>query len=67
MQFLAILHAHATVYAIFEELQLCQYGCRSTRLDFRNAVLGGEHPKKINQLVSSKHSKKLKYFTFFKF
>ena len=35
---LAKLHANATVHAIFEELQLCQYGFPSTRLDFRNAV-----------------------------
>ena len=45
-QFLAKLHVHA----IFEELQLCQYGCLSTRLDFRNAFLGDEDPKKSNQL-----------------
>ena len=47
MQFLAKLHVHAAVHAIFEEMQLCQYGCLSTRLDFRNAVLGDEDPQII--------------------
>ena len=50
MQLLAKLHAHATVHAIFEEMQLGQFGCRSTRLDFRNAFLGDEDPPKNNQL-----------------
>ena len=50
IQFLAKLHADATVHAIFEEMQLCQYGCLSTRLDFRNAVLGDEDPQKMYQL-----------------
>ena len=51
MQFLAKLHVHATLHAIFEEMQLCQYGCRSTRLDFRNAVLGDEDPPKNKSIV----------------
>ena len=51
MQFLAKLHAHATVHAIFEEMQLCQYGCLSTRLDFRNAVLGDEDPELNKSIV----------------
>ena len=54
MQFLAKLHAHATVHAIFEEMQLCQYGCLSTRLDFRNAFLWDEDPKKITSIIFSK-------------
>ena len=45
MQVLSKLHEHATVHAIFEEMQLCQYGVLSNRLDFRNA-----DPKKVNQL-----------------
>ena len=51
MQFLAKLHAHATVHAIFEEMQFCQYGCLSTRLDFRNAFLRDEDTKKIKSIV----------------
>ena len=56
MQFLAKLHAHATVHAIFEEMQLCQYGCRSTRLDFRNAFVRDEDPTKnqINYILRNK-------------
>ena len=60
MQYGKKLHAHAIVcqiacawncacnfwvHAIFGCMQLCQYGCRSTRLDFRNDVLGDEYPK----------------------
>ena len=39
MQFFAKLHAHATEHAILWSMQFWQDGCRSTRLDFTNAVL----------------------------
>ena len=41
-RFACMLHAHTTVHVIFEEIHLCQYGCLSSRLDFRNAALGDE-------------------------
>ena len=49
MQFSAKLHEPATVNAISEERQLCQYGCLSTRLDFRNTVIWDEDPTQNNQ------------------
>ena len=42
MQLFAKLHAHAIVHAIFGCMQLCPYGCHSTRLDFRNTVPGND-------------------------
>ena len=53
MQFLAKLHAHATVDAIFEEMQVCQYGFLSTCLDFSNGVLQDEDPKQIINCILS--------------
>ena len=35
----------------YMRMQFCQYGCHSTRLDFRNAVLGDEDPELNKSIV----------------
>ena len=54
--FLQKYHAHAIWLKIaftcnFICMQFCQYGCLSTRLHFRNAVLGDEDPEINKSLV----------------
>ena len=51
MQFLVKLDAHALMHAIIFVMQFCQYWCLSTRLDFRNTLLGDEDPKLNKSIV----------------
>ena len=59
------LHAHAIWHANFEGIQLCQYGCLSTRLDLRNAVLGDEDPTLNKSIVFCAMKMRLVSFVFF--